>query len=133
VQALKVFKQRQAERKLMRSEALNCIPVKSLQIDATQLDSGEIQLAYPTYMRPWFAKLLQGLTGSAATVHTKKLQLDALGTAVWKLLDGKRSVQQVIQQFAVTYSLHPKEAEVAVSQFLRELGKRGLIGMQLKE
>jgi hypothetical protein len=58
------------------------------------------------------------------------LQLDALGTAVWELLDGRRSVQQIIERFADTYSLHAKEAEVSVSQFLRELGRRELIGLR---
>lgn len=60
----------------------------------------------------------------------KKLQLDALGTEVWDLIDGRRSVRKIIQRFAETHRLHPREAEVSVTRFLRELGKRGLIGLQ---
>jgi hypothetical protein len=130
---LKVSKQKKTDLKLTRSEALNCIPVKSLQVDETRLDSGEVLLAYPTYARPWLAKLMRPLGGPADKVRTKKLQLDALGTAVWELLDGKRSVHQVVQQFAAKYSLHPKEAEVSVAQFLRELGRRGLVGLRKAE
>jgi hypothetical protein len=60
----------------------------------------------------------------------KKLHLDEMGTAVWDLMDGRRSVRRVIQGFATKYQLHLKEAEVAVTRFLRELGKRGLIGFK---
>jgi hypothetical protein len=39
-------------------------------------------------------------------------------------------VRQLIDTFARTHQLEPREAEVAVTQFLRELGRRGLIGMR---
>ncbi|MFC1817370.1 PqqD family protein [Thermodesulfobacteriota bacterium] len=128
-----MFKPKQSGLLLTRPEAMNCIPVKPIQVDETRLESGEVLLAYPTYVRPWLAKLMRQLGGPADKVRTKKLQLDALGTAVWELLDGKRSVHQVVQQFAAKYSLHPKEAEVAVAQFLRELGRRGLVGLRQAE
>jgi hypothetical protein len=60
----------------------------------------------------------------------KKFQLDELGTAVWNLMDGKRSVRQLVKIFAGTHRLEPREAEVSVTQFIRELGRRGLIGMR---
>jgi hypothetical protein len=73
---------------------------------------------------------MRRLGGSIAGPKTKKLQLDELGTAVWELIDGNQSVQQVIQRFAQKYQLPFREAAVAVTQFLRDLGKRGLIGLQ---
>lgn len=60
----------------------------------------------------------------------RKLQLDELGTWVWNCLDGHHSVEQIISKFAHVHQLHPKEAEVSVTQFLRALGQRGLIGMR---
>jgi hypothetical protein len=62
-------------------------------------------------------------------VQTKTLELDKLGSSVWDLLDGKRSIRQLIQIFAETHQLQFREAEVAVTQFIRELGRRGLIGL----
>jgi hypothetical protein len=62
--------------------------------------------------------------------QTKKLQLDALGTSVWDLVDGKRSVRRITQIFAETHRLENKEAEVSVTRFIRELGKRGLLGLR---
>jgi hypothetical protein len=69
------------------------------------------------------------LGGSSARVQTKKLQLDAMGTAVWDLVDGKRSVRGIVRIFAETHRLENKEAEVSVTSFIRELGKRGLLGL----
>jgi hypothetical protein len=108
-----------------------CIPVKGGHVQETRLETGEILLAYPDYKQSWFNRLFRRPGGpDKDTVRLKKLQLDTLGTAVWGLLDGRRSVQQIIERFADTYSLHPKEAEVSVSQFLRELGRRELIGLR---
>lgn len=70
------------------------------------------------------------LWGSSEDVRIKKLQLDKLGSTVWDMLDGKRTVGEVIQSFISIQRLHPKEAAVAVTLFLRELGKRGLIGLR---
>jgi hypothetical protein len=81
-------------------------------------------------MRPFFAGLAKRFGGQEAQIQTKKLQLDELGTLVWNLIDGERSVQQVVKMFAATHRLETREAEVSVTQFIRELGRRGLIGMR---
>ena len=60
----------------------------------------------------------------------KKIELDELGTEVWDLLDGRRSVRHLIKSFAGTHQLEPREAEVSVTQFIRELGRRGLGSIQ---
>jgi hypothetical protein len=70
------------------------------------------------------------LRAGTAQTRSGKLQLDILGSAVWDLLDGKRSLQRVATVFAVEHQLEPEEAEVAVTQFIRELGRRGLIGLR---
>lgn len=126
-----MFRKKKAVVSLTRAQALACIPVKGIHVQESRLETGEILLAYPDYKQPWFARFFQhsGSTGGRK-VRFKKLQLDALGTSVWELLDGRRSVRQVTELFADKYSLHPKEAEVSVSQFLRELGRRELIGLR---
>jgi hypothetical protein len=53
-----------------------------------------------------------------------------MGTAVWDMVDGYRSVRRIVQIFAETHRLDNKEAEVSVTSFIRELGQRGLLGLQ---
>ena len=81
-------------------------------------------------MRPVFAGLVKRFGGPEVQTQIKKLQLDELGTSVWKLMDGKRSVRQLVEMFGGTHQLEPREAEVSVTQFIRELGRRVLIGMR---
>jgi hypothetical protein len=126
---MRVFKKKPKGPTISRAEALNRIPVKNVQITEDRLETGEVLIGYPVTIRPFLASLVKRFGGSEEQVQTKKLQLDTLGSSVWDLLDGKRSVRQLIQIFAETHQLQPREAEVAVTQFIRELGRRGLIGL----
>ena len=115
---------------MSRTDSLNCTPIKNAEVDETVLETGELRLAYPVNIRPWASFLLRRVGGNSVQRSKRKLQLDALGTAVWNLLDGRRTVRQVVDNFSRKHRLHPKEAEAAVTQFIRELGRRGLIGLK---
>lgn len=115
---------------LTRFEALHCIPVKNAEVKESLLQNGDMLLMYPLCMPAVLRKLFRRHEKAGRkVVYSKKLQLDVLGTAVWQQIDGSRSVAAIIQWFADTYRLHPSEAETAVTQFLRDLGQRGLIGL----
>ena len=116
--------------RISRTDALGSVPIKNTELEEVLLDSGDIMLIYPVKVKPWAAVLLQKLGKPPEQIGQKKLQLDALGTSVWNLLDGQRTVKNIIQTFTQQQQVHRKEAEVAVTQFLRELGKRGLIGIK---
>ena len=95
------------------------------------MESGEVLLEYPLTVRPWLAAVAKRLGRSRnEIVQIKKLQLDAMGTAVWDLVDGKRSVRRIVQIFAENHRLENREAEVSVTSFIRQLGQRGLLGLQ---
>ena len=127
---MKVFRKKRRERHLSRAAALKSRPAKSLHITESRLETGEVLLEYPLTVRPWLAAVAKRLGGSREIVQTKKLQLDAMGTAVWDLVDGNRSVRRIVQIFAEVHRLENKEAEVSVTSFIRELGQRGLLGLQ---
>ena len=113
-----------------RAAALQVIPMKNRMVTESRLDSGEVIVTYPVTVRPWMARVMNMLGRTPDKPMTRKLQLDTLGTVVWDLLDGKRNVEKLIEQFADRYQLQTREAEVSVTQFLRELGRRGIIGMR---
>ncbi|MGD2187876.1 MAG: PqqD family protein [Desulfobacterales bacterium] len=126
---MRVFKKKSKGPAISRAEALDRIPVKNVKISEDRLETGEVLIDYPVTIRPFFAALVKRFGGPEEQIQTKTLQLDTLGSSVWDLLDGKRSVRQLVQIFAETHQLQPREAEVAVTQFIRELGRRGLIGL----
>jgi len=113
-----------------REEALECTPVKNDRVEESRLENGELQLSYPVTTRPWLAGFFRRMGRKSEGTYLKKLQLDALGTEVWELLDGGTRVRDVIRQFAARHRLQQREAELSVTRFLRELGKRGLIGLR---
>ena len=127
---MKVFRKKRKNRHGDRAAAFKFIPVKNNQITEERLESGEVLIHYPVTMRPWIAAVVKRFSGSQSELQTKPLQLDQLGTQVWELIDGKRSVRRIIEIFAKTHQLQIREAEVAVSQFIRLLGQRGLIGLR---
>ena len=127
---MKVFRKKRKENRVDRAAAFKFVPVKNTQITEERLENGEILIQYPVTMRPWIAGLVKRFSGSQEELRTKPLQLDQLGTEVWELIDGSRSVRRIIEMFAETHQLQIREAEVAVSQFIRLLGQRGLIGLR---
>jgi len=113
-----------------RSEALACIPVKNRYVREQRLENGEVLVLYPVTVRPWMATLGRWLGAGNAAPRTAKLQLDRLGSAVWALIDGQTPLRRIAATFAQNQRLERKEAEVAVTQFIRELGRRGLVGLR---
>jgi hypothetical protein len=127
---MRLFKKKRQGPSISRAEALDRIPVKNRQISENRLETGEVVICYPVIMRPFFAGLAKRFGGQEAQTQMKKLQLDDLGTSVWNLMDGNRSIRQLVKMFAEAHRLETREAEVSVTQFMRELGRRGLIAMK---
>lgn len=58
----------------------------------------------------------------------RKIGLDAVGSQVWEMCDGKHSVDQMIRILAKEHKLNRKEAEVALMAYLKKLGQKRLVG-----
>ncbi len=114
---------------ISRQEALNCIPVRNDTVQFHELESGDILIEYLLPLKPLFQALHKRFQENAKP-PTKKLQLDSMGSLVWRLIDGKNTTQMIIRKFSNHYSITLQEAETSVTTFLLELGKRGLIGMR---
>ena len=127
---MKAFRKKIGANAMSRTQSLAFAPIKSLHITEVRLETGEVLIEYPLTVRPWIAAVAKRLGAPQDRPQTKKLQLDALGTSVWDLVDGNRSVRRIIKIFAETHRLENREAEVSATRFIRELGKRGLLGLQ---
>ncbi len=110
---------------LDRRAALACVPLVAPGLSWRQDLRGEVLIEYPLMVKPFFHALLARFHPQAP--ETKKLQLDGLGSQVWLMIDGQSQVKEIITAFAEANDLTPAEAEQAVTLFLRNLGRRGLI------
>ena len=63
----------------------------------------------------------------------KRIRLDQIGSIVWELCDGKRTVKEIVDFICEKYKLLPRETEVSLSTYLNSLVKRGLIGFIVPE
>ena len=113
-----------------RDHALACIPVKNPRLAERENENGELCLTYQVQVKPWFQGIYKRFANRRDTVIDRKLQLDALGTAVWRMIDGQRTVREIIDAFQTAHRLNSREAEISVGSFLKELGKRGLLAMR---
>jgi len=122
-------KNQQVTQPLSLQKAMDCVPVRNLLVKEVNRTAKNVTLSFPLRMRPWFSKFTTAF-GHEPPEQKKRLELDELGTFCWSLINGKRSVQGIATELSKTYQLHPEEARVAVSQFVRPLGKRGIIGLK---
>ena len=110
-----------------RAEALACIPQIVPTVSSRETASGDILIEYPLTLKPLLQAIFNRFNGGKTEQLTRKLQLDNLGSKVWRLIDGKSSVSRIISSFAASSTFSLQEAEQSVTAFLRELGRRGII------
>ena len=114
---------------LSRTEALACIPKQNDTTNWQELENGNILFTYAIPLSRFFQALHRKFTKNSIDTPTKRLELDAMGSFVWKLIDGERNVGEIITTFAGEYKVSNMEAETAVTSFIKTLGQRGFIGL----
>ncbi len=60
---------------------------------------------------------------------TRTIRLDRLGSQVWELCDGERTVEDLVDEFARHHRLTFHEARASVTAYLRMLVQRGVLAM----
>jgi len=55
-----------------------------------------------------------------------------VGVAVWKLMDGKRSLEEIIGEIKDQFADVPDAATKDMTAFIKDLAKRGFVGYELK-
>jgi hypothetical protein len=116
---------RRRQKPLSREQSLGSIPLRNQAVRTERTDEGHARLVVPRRDAWWiraFAKVFY-------VPKNRRITLDEIGTYVWDQCDGEQNVRQIIQALCKRYRLHRKEAEVSVVAYLRQLAKRGLVGI----
>lgn len=104
---------------------LEAVPVRSPQV-RTEWEGGLAVLAFPRFKQRWvrrlFPKVLSGELRVALEEH---------GTAVWRLIDGKRTVEELIGLLATHFREDANYASRVVIYLLR-LQKDGFIRLKAR-
>ena len=60
--------------------------------------------------------------------ENRPVTLDEVGSRVWHLCDGEETVDEIIQVLSEEYKLGRREVEASLTEYLRTLGQRGMVG-----
>ena len=110
-----------------KDESLAAVPVPSSDVAVQLTGEGLVRLSYPLRFHPWLGRLLPRRVAAGAR---RTIELDGMGSFVWSHIDGRRSVAGLAELVVGRYACLPVEAETAVAEFLRQLGRRGIIGLR---
>lgn len=115
-----------------RDQSLACTPVRNPVVHELPVPENPdlLRLTYPLAVRPLAARLAHLIGAATPPTPTKTLELDAMGTFTWHLIDGQTTVAAIAATLADHYGLHPREAELATATFLQSLGKRAIIALR---
>ena len=114
---------------MTRRQALSAFPVRNPDLTWRELESDEVVV---TVTRPSRAtwRIISWLF---YVPDSRDIALDEVGSLVWRLCDGEHSVDALVDALVERYQLGKREAEVSLTTYLRDLGKRGLIGFLVPE
>lgn len=108
-------------KKKVKFNLLDTVPVRSERI-TTEWEGDCAVLAYPRFRLAWMRRFFLPKTMSPY-IHVR---LEEHGTAVWNLIDGQRTVREIIEQLASHFE---REGDYAsrVTAYLMQMRKDGFI------
>lgn len=61
------------------------------------------------------------------------ISLDKVGSIVWELCDGERTIGDIANYLVEKYKILPEEAEISLNAYFNQLSRRGLVGFIVPE
>ncbi len=110
-----------------RKRMLAAVPVHSGNYNPVILDTGQVSFTI-SRKKSWFASIFVTIFGVAGE---KTITLDKIGSYVWKLCDGSKSVAEIAFSMKEDFKLTRKEAQVSVIQFVQTLMKKGVLSVKV--
>jgi len=109
---------------------LEAIPVQNAAAKADEVSQREVDVTVPN------KKLSYLFPPLSWTIRPKKelrFRLDPVGTFIWRLCNGKRNVESIVDAFSREFRLTFHEARIAVTTYLKTLVQRGVVAMAMTD
>ena len=110
--------------RLAPEQVLGSRPVRNPALRSEPIDGGGIRL-YVERRKIWWARVLSMVF---PIPRERAIELDGVGEEVWGLCDGETTLRDMTRVFQERHKLTRAEAEWSLRTYLRDLGKRGLVG-----
>ncbi|HWP30825.1 MAG TPA: PqqD family protein [Fimbriimonadales bacterium] len=105
-------------------------PLRNSQIPYTELESGAVRLHVPLNLRKGIYKWVARWT---EIPPTRDVELEPIGAFVWKLCDGSRTLENIVERLRQEFKISKVEAEASLLSFMETLAKRGFIVLSIPE
>ena len=128
-----LFRKKSSVPQFSREDSLQAKVIPNPQIRVEEGTDGNTVLLVPITLKRRY-KLLTwfiGRAGRAKLPEHKKVELDEVGTIVWKLCDGKHKVKDIVNRISREYKMPRKEAEHSVTTYLKSLVQRQLVAIDM--
>lgn len=117
-----IFKRKPKPPPIPLEVLLRSRPVRNPAVEWERDEKGEVVLTVK--LAPSKPGLFSGFVKGPGE---KKYVLDEVGSYVWELLDGERTIGDVAELLAQHFKLHRREAQASLLAYLRMLAERGLV------
>ena len=112
-----------------REYVLESIPVRNTAIKWELDDKDEVSIVIPQKDKLWVR-----ITSKIFMLPDKRVVvLDDVGSFVWMLCDGKTSIEHIVRRLCNKYNLTRKESELSLLTYMRQLGKKGIVGFAVSK
>lgn len=115
--------EKQQRREIAVAQLLSAVPHQNAAMKVETLRRGAM-VSVPMRRPRW---LVPPVSWVLPWSDHRRVQLDEPGAEVLNLCDGRRAVEEIIETFAQKHKLSFREGQMAVTQFLRELLRRGIV------
>lgn len=101
---------------------LDVVPFRCEHITTARESDGTVVIAFPRFKYEWMRRFLMPKNMSP-DIHVR---LEEHGTAVWELIDGQRTVRQIIEKLAAHFH-EEANYESRITTYILQLQKDGFI------
>ena len=113
------------KRLLSRERFLLSRPVINPMIKTEESEDGAVVLVIPVQR----SGIPNVLSKSLSIPEQKKVQLDEVGSKVWKKIDGKATMSDLSKWMESEFKISQREAEISLNTYFQKLTEKGLVGM----
>jgi len=107
---------------------IDSIPIKNEAAEVIEASGGCVQLRVRNQRPGWHRGVIALLIPMR---RSRQVELDELGSDLWRACDGKNRVAELIERFALRERLEWHEARLLVTAALRSLIEKGIIAISM--
>jgi len=105
---------------------LRAIPVQNTAAHVSESEQDEVCIIVKIKPIPF---LFAPFSWLIRPRRERRFRLEALGSRVWHLCDGERTVEEIVDIFAIQFGLTFHEARVAVTRYMKTLVQHGALAV----